>query len=310
MYKHLLLICTIFALFSCSSKQVEPTDGSVRITDINKELELKREAFRTINKVYARYHWRYKGDDLTEDEKKNRTYLWSDARKKRELAYKQYILTLLEYWSILPNQSEQSAQIQTELKQAIAGRYNKNTESEMNEKLLLAELSWSYLAQAQLDAYKAKFLSTLITIPKEVKHSDMMHALGLPIEPYGWNLQINYSLTLIRADQLDAAHKELSKVKSKAFKYQQRTYKQINAADFSQMKKRDQEHTYKRYKRQSRQVQLCELLQAIIAVKEDNKDEAQKLYHKALSYKIELTRKVQYLLQSKELLVFQDNLKI
>lgn len=37
MYKQFLLICTIFALLSCSSKQVEPTDGSVRITDINKE---------------------------------------------------------------------------------------------------------------------------------------------------------------------------------------------------------------------------------------------------------------------------------
>ena len=244
--------------------------------DLKIKLEQKRQAFREVDKIHDRYHWSNKSDDFSADEKKNRTKLWFNASQKRDMAYCEYIPVILEYWSVLPESSNENLKAQEELKQAISAiGYNKNTESEINQKNTLADLSWSFLATGKINKQKALFLSTLIEPPKGVRISDRMHAFGIPIEPYGWDLQLVYSLALIRAEKANLALKELKKVKSKVLKYQKRSYQEIHAKDFTQKTSSIKAAIRQRYARQTQQLQVCELLYALVALQDEDLNKAE-----------------------------------
>ena len=103
-----------------------------------------------------------------------------------------------------------------------------------------------------------------------------MHAFGLPIEPYGWDLQLAYTLALIRADKVKPAVKELRKVESKVLKYKDRT-----------------------------RIQLCELLHALIALHEEDINKDKTYYNAVNDHEIELNNKVKLLAERPEFRVFK-----
>lgn len=324
MYKTLILIALVLLFVSsCAkdntktskakntithTKEIDGLKDEKNLQDLKNKLEQKRQNFQEVDKIHDRYHWSNKSDKLSADEKKNRTKLWFNASQKRDVAYREYIPVILEYWAILPESSNENLKAQEELKQAIADvGYNKNTESEMNQKNTLADLSWSFLATGKINKQKAAFLSTLIEPPKGVRISDRMHAFGIPIEPYGWDLQLAYSLALIRAEKADLALKELKKVESKVLKYQKRSNQEMHSKDFTQKKSSLQEAIRQRYVRQTQQLQVCELLHALVALQGKDLNKAETYYKAAHSHGIVLNDRAKALAASSDFQVLKKD---
>lgn len=313
--KNSLILTIIFCvtLQSCktntgvSSAKESQTVPSPRDKKLLEIVESRRAKFRRIDKIYDRYHWSYKGNDLTAQEKEKRQELWYDASKKRDLAYQEYIPVLLEYWAGLTNDQE-NLQAQDELQRAIADiGYNKGTESEINLKRTIAEFSWPLLASAAIQKSKADYLCDLIEIPAGVRANDRMHLLGFPTEPYGWDLQIIYSLALIRAENYDQALKEISIVESKIKKSRDRAQKVITSEIFKQKDITIQNVIKERYSLRVNQFARCELLRVIVAYNKDLRDKAEELYNNVLFYKQQLESATEKLLKSPEITLLRKS---
>lgn len=168
-------------------------------------LEQLRHGYEQARDAAAKIEQPKRGSDGFRDNLK----VWSEARRKRREAAHALVPVLLEHWTTLQDDSNETAATGKEIKAVyvdIAGK--PLTQANSNARSFFADAVWPLLANNKLSQGQAELLVELTEPHLGVRMNDKIAQLGKPTEPLDWDLQDAHSLALLRAGRFDDARRE------------------------------------------------------------------------------------------------------
>lgn len=119
-----------------------------------------------------------------------------------------YVASLFAAW----DQSDDGSALRTSMEQEMLHYYQsatrRATERSMNRRMLFAGHARKLLIDPKVTKAEARFLKGLCATKGGIGFADVLAGIGIPTEPWGWDIQDTYSLALLKSGDIKQARRE------------------------------------------------------------------------------------------------------